>query len=95
MNTIIIVIFVLVLGFLFYIFYKEIKKQKRKKIVNVNAKKVNLTSDMGLNKKLLKMLNGDENAALRLIRNVRLKNPGKSYGWYQEKVIRDLERDRR
>ncbi len=51
--------------------------------------------DNSLNKRLLTMLGGDEKAALRLLRNVRQNNPGKSYMWYQEKVIRDLQRDRR
>ncbi len=75
------------LFFLIYIFVKEIKKQKKTK--------AKYKLDTGLNKKLLTMLSGDEKAALRLIRNVRQNNPGKSYIWYQEKVIRDLERDRR
>ncbi|WP_036479165.1 hypothetical protein [Myxosarcina sp. GI1] len=75
------------LFFLVYILYQEINKQKRAK------RKLKL--DTGLNKKLLTMLNGDEKAALRLLRNIRQNNSGKSYVWYQEKVIRDLERDRR
>lgn len=73
--------------FLVYILFKEINKQKRAK------RKLRL--DTGLNKQLLIMLNGDEKAALRLLRYVRKNNPGKNYVWYQEKVIRDLERDRR
>jgi hypothetical protein len=41
------------------------------------------------------MLGGDKQVVLRLLRNARKNNPGKSYLWYHEKVIRDLERDRR
>jgi hypothetical protein len=41
------------------------------------------------------MLRGDKKVALRLLKSVRKNNPGRSYVWYQEKVIRDLERDRR
>lgn len=51
--------------------------------------------DRSLDQKLLTMLGGDKKAALRLLRNVRKHHPGKSYLWYYEKVIRDLERDRR
>jgi|GEM_PF-3541348 len=48
-----------------------------------------------LDKKLLIMLGGDKKTALRLLRNARKNNPGRSYLWYHEKVILDLERDRR
>ena len=48
-----------------------------------------------LDRQLLIMLGGDKKAALRLLRNARKNNPGKSYLWYHEKVIADLERDRR
>jgi hypothetical protein len=51
--------------------------------------------DLSLDQQLLTMFGGDKKAALRLLRNVRKHHPGKSYLWYYEKVIRDLERDRR
>lgn len=51
--------------------------------------------DKSLDKQLLIMLGGDQKTALRLLRNARKNNPGRSYLWYHEKVIRDLERDRR
>jgi hypothetical protein len=41
------------------------------------------------------MVAGDRNAALRLINAVREKHPGKDEFWYWEKVIDDLEKDRR
>jgi len=76
-----------VLFFLIYILSKEIKTQKR-----VKAK---YKLDDSLNQRLLAMLRGDKKVALRLLKSVRKNNPGRSYIWYQEKVIRDIERDRR
>lgn len=44
--------------------------------------------------KLMGILLGDRDLAMRLISQVKIKNPGKSIDWYVEKVIYDLERDR-
>jgi hypothetical protein len=44
---------------------------------------------------LLTLLKGDVPAAKRLLLQQRQRNPGKSDNWYLEKVIYDLERDRR
>ncbi|WP_263975720.1 hypothetical protein [Amazonocrinis nigriterrae] len=41
------------------------------------------------------MLQGDTATAKRLLRQQRRNHPGKSDNWYLEKVIYDLERDRR
>lgn len=87
MNHLIIFVSFAILAFLIYLLFQEIQKQKRAK--------VSYRLNPVLNKKLLTMLGGDEKAALRLLKGVRKSNPGKSYVWYQEKVIRDLERDRR
>lgn len=87
MNHIVILVSFAILGFLIYILFKEIQRQKKAKAP--------YTLNPVLNQRILTMLGGNEKAALRLLRGVRKSNPGKSYVWYQEKVIRDLERDRR
>jgi hypothetical protein len=46
-------------------------------------------------RQILTLLNGDTAAAQRLYEKVRFNNPGKSDQWYWEKVLWDLERDRR
>jgi hypothetical protein len=46
-------------------------------------------------KKLLTLLNGDATTAQRLLKQVRITHPGRSEQWCWEKVIYDLERDRR
>lgn len=44
---------------------------------------------------LLTLLKGDVAAAKRLLVQQRRNNPGQSDNWYLEKVIYDIERDRR
>ncbi|MBF2003426.1 MAG: hypothetical protein IGS50_16060 [Synechococcales cyanobacterium C42_A2020_086] len=48
-----------------------------------------------LRSRLLRELRGDRGAAERLLSHARLSYPGQSEQWYYEKVIYDLERDRR
>lgn len=84
---VILIIFLSVLFYLMYILFREIKKQKKIKSKHM--------LDKSLDQQLLVMLGGDQKAVLRLLRSARKNNPGKSYLWYHEKVIRDLERDRR
>jgi hypothetical protein len=40
------------------------------------------------------MLQGDRETAERLLQSLRYKYPDKSEGWYWEKAVSDLERDR-
>ena len=47
-----------------------------------------------LQAKLVQQLNGDVQAANRLIALAKTKNPDKSMDWCAEKVIFDLQRDR-
>lgn len=70
---------------LIVVLYKEIQKQFK------NKPKL----DRSLDRELLRLLGRDRQAALRLLKNARKNHPGRSYLWYHEKVIRDLERDRR
>ncbi len=52
-------------------------------------------SSKQLHNKLLRLLRGDRKAANRLLEHVRHMHPGRSERWYYEKVIYDLQRDRR
>ncbi|MBD2460324.1 hypothetical protein H6G89_04635 [Oscillatoria sp. FACHB-1407] len=52
-------------------------------------------ANSSLRHKLLRLLNGDQAAAQRLFKLATLKYPGETPNWYVEKVIYDLERDRR
>ena len=48
-----------------------------------------------LQSELLTLLRNDTATAKRLLKQQRQQHPGKSDNWYLEKVIYDLERDRR
>ncbi|MDR9898250.1 hypothetical protein G7B40_027360 [Aetokthonos hydrillicola Thurmond2011] len=48
-----------------------------------------------LQSRLISLLRGDTPTAKRLLKRQRELHPGKSDNWYLEKVIYDLERDRR
>jgi len=48
-----------------------------------------------LQSRLLVLLNGDRKIAERLLAQVQKAHPGRSEEWWLEKVIHDLERDRR
>jgi hypothetical protein len=48
-----------------------------------------------LQEELLGLLRWDVATAKRLLKRERGRNPGRSDNWYLEKVIHDLERDRR
>ena len=75
----------IVLLFLVYVLGQQIKQQQKSR----------LKLDKSLDGRLLGLLNGDYQTALRLLRHARRNNPDRTYLWYHEKVIRDLERDRR
>lgn len=51
--------------------------------------------DYEMYSRLLVMLQGDAAAAERLLMQQRQTYPSKHYGWHLEKIIGDLERDRR
>jgi hypothetical protein len=46
-------------------------------------------------KRLYSLVGGNKKTATRLLESVRDRNPGRSEQWIWEKVIYDLERDRR
>ncbi|WP_310483342.1 hypothetical protein [Chamaesiphon sp. VAR_48_metabat_403] len=47
-----------------------------------------------LERKLVKLLGGNHQAANRLIQQSQLRHPDRSADWHWEKAIYDLERDR-
>ncbi|CCH65199.1 hypothetical protein RINTHM_7360 [Richelia intracellularis HM01] len=53
------------------------------------------TLNPSLENKLVNLLNGDVNVAERLVNQVKQDYPGMPENWYWERVIADLERDRR
>jgi hypothetical protein len=51
-------------------------------------------ADVQLQKKLLRLLHNDRDAAARLLTQIQRTHPERSANWVIEKVIYDLERDR-
>lgn len=62
---------------------------------NVEKETQRSLPSLQLERKLINLLNGNRSAAERLLEQTRYKHPGHSENWYWEKVIYDLERDRR
>jgi hypothetical protein len=48
----------------------------------------------GLHPDLIKAAGGNKALASRLMKQVKIKYPGKTEKWYREKVLYDLHRDR-
>jgi hypothetical protein len=81
------------------------RKQSHQRIPIVHPKKPSAhpspssrSSQQKINRlqpRLLNLLNGDRAGAERLLRHAKQNNPGMSETWYFEKVIHDIERDRR
>ncbi len=69
--------------------------RRRTKTNPAKSSKNTPASNGKLEKKLLAMLQGDRTGAERLLKAARQGNPGRPNEWYWEKVISDLERDRR
>lgn len=93
--------FVLLFVFCIIFLWLEIQKQKRSKSYSKNSINIKRLPSRQANynsvikSKLIQLLHGDRQAVERLIKSAKIKQPGKSLTWYEEKVLHDLERDRR
>jgi hypothetical protein len=63
--------------------------------ITSNYSKATDRIDGATQKRLMRLLNGDRAGAERLLKYARQKHPGHPESWYWQKVIYDLERDRR
>ena len=90
-NSMLAIAFCLILFLGVRAIFQQLKKQqKTRPLLQIDNRANSI-----INRQILTMLAGDKQAALRLIKNVRQRYPGKSSQWYRKKIIRDLERDRR
>lgn len=102
-TNLILLAFILALVFAFWFLWLEIVRQQRRrpkklKIGVSPAKKQTAEAapyDSPTKRYLIQMLHGDRQAVERLIESARARQPGKPECWYAEKVLHDLERDRR
>ena len=65
------------------------RRSKPKQLVHASR------PDKQKQRRLLMLLAGNQNAATRLVNSARQRHPGQTEDWYWEKVLYDLERDRR
>ena len=88
----------IVYGLFYGVNWSSFGKQKRvfnpKPYRNNTSSSQNPHSNLGLQKELISRLQGDRDAANRLVNNLKIKNPGKPEDWYWQRAIEQLERDR-
>lgn len=96
--TLVWVFIILVFAVLIFFLAKELQKQKQGKTNNrrhLTHQRANVSIPSHLQRQLLLMVGGEQATANRLLDNIRSKYPGREEIWYWEKIIADLERDRR
>ena len=87
-------IFVIAFAWLISIALKQ-PKSKPHRAIQSDFERIQSGQFQGKELELLRLLYGDKQTAIRLIQHVRSRNPQKSFKWCVEKVITDLEYDRR
>jgi hypothetical protein len=85
------IIFALVIVLLILIYFFANRKSSR---FNSSSSSKSSRSPKSY-KYLIKLLNGDEKGAARLVESTQLKYPDRDQEWCIDKVINDLIRDRR
>ncbi|MBD6617443.1 ABC transporter permease [Komarekiella sp. 'clone 1'] len=88
---------ILIFGTLYYVLFWQLRRQTptpsfRGEIPNQVEESA---SDSYLKNRLIARLSGDTAAAERLIEQAKENYPGMPENWYCERVLDDLERDRR
>lgn len=104
-TNLILVLGILVLSGAIWFLWLEILRQRRRrpkrlKIGNAHGasrtkKQTTAPYDPPTKRYLIQLLHGDRQAVERLMDSARARQPGKPECWYAEKVLHDLERDRR
>ncbi|MBD2215326.1 ABC transporter permease [Calothrix sp. FACHB-156] len=91
---------ILIFGTLYYVLFWQLRRQQVQSFTNFNSEISNQTAEEflahnDLKNNLVARLDGDIDTAERLIEQARQNYPGMSENWYVERVIDDLDRDRR
>lgn len=85
------IIFAVVIVLLTLIYLFTNRKSSR---FNSSSSRTSWRSPKGY-KYLIRLLNGDEKGAIRLVESTQLKHPDRDQQWCIDKVVSDLIRDRR
>ncbi|NJN74155.1 MAG: hypothetical protein HC799_15815 [Limnothrix sp. RL_2_0] len=104
-DNFLVLCFILILVTLIWWLWYEMQKQKRRRkrgAIVLRSSKASRspqsrtsTKDSSIKRQLIGLLHGDRQAVERLIDSAQTRQPGKSQKWYEEKVLHDLDRDRR
>ncbi len=87
---------ILIFGTLYYVLFWQLRRAQPQSFVREIPNQVEESaSDSYLKNRLIARLSGDTAAAERLIEQAKENYPGMPENWYCERVLDDLERDRR
>jgi uncharacterized membrane protein required for colicin V production len=91
---------ILIFGTLYYVLFWQLKREQSqvlpaRRTTQINENINESISENNLKNKLIAKLGGDVAAAERLIEQAKLNYPDMPESWYCERVLDDLERDRR
>ncbi|BAY89448.1 MULTISPECIES: hypothetical protein [unclassified Tolypothrix] len=91
---------ILIFGTLYYVLFWQLRRQQVQSFNSFNSEITQQTAQEflahnDLRNDLVARLDGDIDTAERLIEQARENYPGMTENWYVEKVIEDLDRDRR
>ncbi|MBW4561788.1 MAG: ABC transporter permease [Mojavia pulchra JT2-VF2] len=88
---------ILIFGTLYYVLFWQLRREQSQsfngRISNQSAEE--FLSDSDIKNRLIRRLDGDIEAAERLVEQAKQNYPGMQENWYFERVLDDLERDRR
>ncbi|MBI4782486.1 MAG: hypothetical protein HY785_14385 [Oscillatoriophycideae cyanobacterium NC_groundwater_1537_Pr4_S-0.65um_50_18] len=95
-------ILAVIIVFCIYLLLRQFAQQARPRRGSVQTRSRSGRSPRSLGsaspasrRKLLRLVNGNEKVAIRLVSNLRATHPDRTEQWCWEKAIYDLERDRR
>ncbi|MBW4616821.1 MAG: ABC transporter permease [Desmonostoc vinosum HA7617-LM4] len=88
---------ILIFGTLYYVLFWQLRREQSHSSYSATPSQIdeNEVSESYLKNRLIAKLSGDIAAAERLIEQAKEKYPGMPEDWYCERVLDDLERDRR
>jgi uncharacterized protein HemY len=90
---------IVIFATVYYVLFWEFRRQQSQSLAGVAQFPEDETavdrSNSQIKRRLLALLSGDVNAAERLIEQAKENYPGNPEHWYWERVLNDLERDRR
>lgn len=96
---------IVIFGTLYYVLFWEFRRSPTQTLPSRRSATIYASDDafdyelapnqIYLKDRLIRLLDGDQERAERLVQNIRDKKPGMAEPWYWEKAIAELERDRR